>query len=169
MITYDCVLRQYEVVARADRFIQDHIPIVQQVLAHQGKNERLTVCSIGEEIMGKDAYHEKYVYKWGEEANFRTYEARELTGVLTQIFRKLCLMGVMERHEYRDTEHPIEIETEDWIYYDREGNQLPEEIELTLVDGRTIKIAAESISGVRRKLGPCKQKIYPKMSYYTFK
>ena len=118
--------------------------------------------------MGAEKYHEKQRYYNGELADYRTYEAREVTGVLTQALRKLCKMGVLTHHEEKDMTKLIEIETEDYIYFDREGHQLPEEVELKLANGSTITIDASNIKGVRSTWGKTTKKVHPKISYYTF-
>ena len=107
------VLNQYVLVRIAKYFIHDGIPVIEKILAHS-KDDRLTVCALGEEIMGKEAYHQKYVWYNGKEASFRINEARALTGYITQALRKLCAMGVLTRHEEVDESKFIEFETEDY-------------------------------------------------------
>lgn len=161
------VLNQYMLVKSAKYFIRNHTPIIEKILAHS-KDERLTVCALGEEIMGKEAYHQKYVWRNGEEASFRVDEARTLTGYLTQALRKLCAMGVLTRHEETDESRFIEFETEDYYYADANGNKLPDSMEVTLADGRRITISSNSIPGAQRKYGKFMRKVHPKISYYTF-
>ena len=161
------VLNQYVLVRGARYFIHEHTPVIEKILAHS-KDDRLTVCSLGEEIMGKEAYHQKYVWRNGEEASFRTSEATRMTGYLTQALRKLCAMGVLTRHEGVDESKFVEFETEDYYYADADGNKLPDSMEVTLADGRKITISPHSIPGVQRKYGKFMRKVHPKISYYTF-
>lgn len=161
------VLNQYVIVRDAKYFIHDHTPVIEKILAHS-KDERLTVCALGEEIMGKEAYHQKYIWRNGKEASFRTEEARTLTGYITHALRKLCAMGVLTRHEGVDESKFIELETEDYYYVDADGNKLPDSIEATLADGRKITVDARSIPGAKRKYGTFMRKVHPKISYYTF-
>lgn len=161
------VLNQYVLVRNAKNFIHDRIPVIEKILAHS-KDDRLTVCALGEEIMGKEAYHQKYVWHNGKEASFRINEARALTGYITQALRKLCAMGVLTRHEEVDESKFIEFETEDYYYTDANGNKLPDSMEVTLADGRRITISPNSIPGAQRKWGKFMRKVHPKISYYTF-
>lgn len=166
-ITTEVVLNQYTPIKEAERIKAEKTPYIDFILQHTGC-DRISVCQLGEELMGADKYHEKHRYYNGQEANFRTYEAREVTGVLTQALRKLCKMGVLTRHEEKDKSHLIEIECEDWAYFDANGHQLPDKIDVITVDGITVQIGAQYLPGVQARFGMCKKKVYPKLVYYTF-
>ena len=161
------VLNQYVLVRDAKYFIHDHTPVIEKILAHS-KDDRLTVCALGEEIMGEEAYHQKYIWHNGKEASFRTEEARTMTGYITQALRKLCAMGILTRHEEIDESKFIEFETEDYYYVDVDGNKLPDSIEATLADGRKVTVYANNIPGAKRKYGRFMRKVHPKIAYYTF-
>lgn len=166
-VTTNEVLRQYVPIRMAETLKNYYTPYIEFILKH-ADCDRVTVCELGEELMSKEKYHEKYKYCSGVTADYRTYEAREVTGVLTQALRKLCIMGVMERHEEKDKTRLIEFETEGYIYCDEDGNVLPEQVELKLADGHTITIDASSIKGVHSVWGKTTKKVHPKISYYTF-
>lgn len=166
-VTVNEVLNRYAPIYVAERVKTEKTPYIEFILKHRGA-EKLTVRELGEELMGVEKYHEKYRYYNGQEADFRTCEAREVTGVLTQALRKLCMMGVLTRHEEKDKSHLIEIECEDYAYFDREGHQLPNKIDVTTMDGITIQISAQFLPGVEERFGMCKKKVYPKLVYYTF-
>lgn len=161
------VLKQYSVVDSADTMARRVAPVIETILKHD-RNERLTVQSIGEEIMGKDAYHEKYAYPWGGDAPYRTNEARTITGTITQALVKLCRMGAMTRHEETDMDRTIEIKTQGYRYLDSNNNEVPEYVEITLANGQKSEIRADNIRGVHRVYGEVTKKIHPKISYYTF-
>lgn len=166
-ITTEVVLNQYTPIKEAERIKAEKTPYIDFILQH-ASCERISVCQLGEELMGADKYHEKYKYRSGQEADYRTIEAREVTGVLTQALRKLCKLGVLTRHEEKDKSHLIEIECEGYAYFDADGHQLPDEINVTTVDGTAITISARFLPGVRARFGMCKKKVYPKLVYYTF-
>ena len=166
-ITTAQVLTMYEAIRYGETMKAERAPIIDFILAHRNC-DRFTVCELGEELMGKDAYHAKFKYRSGIEADYRTMEAREVTGWLTQALRKLCKMGVVERHEEKDMTKTIEIECDGYTYYDKNGNVLPEQVEVTLADGTKITIDTYNIKDVRRVYGTVKQKIHPKVTYYTF-
>lgn len=166
-ITTAQVLTMYESIRYGEIMKAERAPIIDFILAHRNC-DRFTVCELGEELMGKDAYHAKFKYWSGAEADFRTMEAREMTGRLTQALRKLCKMGVLERHEEKDKTKLIEFECDGYVYCDRNGNQLPEQVELKLADGTPIMINVEDITGVKRTWGRVTRKVYPKVVYYTF-
>lgn len=166
-VTVNEVLNQYAPIYVAERIKTEKTPYIEFILKHIGA-EKLTVRELGEELMGAEKYHEKYRYHNGQEAGFRTGKAREVTGTLTQALRKLCKMGVLTRHEEKDKSRLIEIECEDYAYFDKEGHQLPDKIDVTTIDGITIKIDVRFLPGVEERFGMCKKKVYPKLVYYTF-
>lgn len=166
-VTVNDVLNQYAPIYVAERVKTEKTPYIEFILKHMGA-EKLTVRELGEELMGVEKYHEKHRYYNGQEADYRTMKAREVTGVLTQALRKLCKMGVLTRHEEKDRSHLIEIECEDYAYFDREGHQLPDRIDVTTADGTVIQISAQYLPNVEQRFGMCKKKVYPKLVYYTF-
>lgn len=166
-VTVNEVLRQYVPILTAEHLKVFYTPYIEFILKH-ADCDRISVRELGEELMGVEKYHEKHRYYDGELADFRTYEAREVTGVLTQALRKLCKMGVLTRHEEKDKSHLIEIECEDYAYFDKEGHQLPDKIDVTTADGTVIQIGAQFLPGVEERFGMCKKKVYPKLVYYTF-
>lgn len=166
-VTVNEVLNQYAPIYVAERVKIEKTPYIEFILKHMGA-EKLTVRELGEELMGVEKYHEKHHYYNGQEADFRTFEAREVTGVLTQALRKLCKMGVLTRHEEKDKSHLIEIECEDYAYFDKKGHQLPDRIDVTTADGTVIQIEARFLPDVEERYGMCKKKVYPKLVYYTF-
>ena len=166
-ITTAQVLTMYESIRYGEMMKAERAPIIDFILAHRNC-DRFTVCELGEELMGTEKYHEKYRYHNGQEAGFRTGKAREVTCILTQALRKLCKMGVLKRHEETDMTKTIEVECDGYIYYDKDGNVLPEQVEVTLADGTKITIDTYSIKDVRRVYGTTTQKIHPKIAYYTF-
>lgn len=168
MSNTDSILNTFRCVREARMFIEEHKPLIDAIFAHQGKEERLTVCLVGEELMGKEKYHSKATLWNGEEAPWRNPEANTLTRQLTEIFRKMCSYGVLTRHEDRDMAHPVEVECEEYHYVDKSGNILPDWTEVTLKDGKVIKVRTEAMPGVRLKYGTTTRTIYPKFSYYTF-
>lgn len=167
-VSTDIILNTFKCVREARQFIEDHEPLINVILSHRGKEERLTVRAIGEEILGKEKYHSKGTLWNGEEAWWRDTEATNMTGMLTQIFRKLCLYGVMTRHEVQDMEHPIEVEYEGYCYVDGNGHPVPDEVELTLADGRKVKVPAKNLPGIKRGYGKTTRIVFPKIGYYTF-
>lgn len=166
-VTVNDVLNQYTPIYFAERLKAEKTPYIEFILKHMGV-EKLTVRELGEELMGVEKYHEKYRYLNGQEADFRTLKAREVTGVLTQALRKLCKMGVLTRHEEKDKSHLIEIECEDYAFFDKNGHQLPDKIDVTTVDGTIIQISTRLLPDVEERFGMCKKKVYPKLVYYTF-
>lgn len=166
-ITTNEVLNQYVPIRNAQTLRNYYTPYIDFILKHTNC-DRISVRELGEELMGKENYHKKYMYMNGEPASFRTTEAREVTGVLTQALRKLCNMGVLERHEEKDMTTQIDIEVDGYVYYDQNGYQLPEQVELKLADGHTITIDASSIKGVKSSWGKVIKQIHPKIVYYTF-
>ena len=167
-INTENILNTFSCVREARQFINDHKPLIDVILSHRGKEERLTVRAIGEEILGKEKYHSKGTLWNGEQAFWRDREAAYMTGMLTQIFRKLCYYGVVERHEVRDYDHPIEVEYEGYCYLDADGKPLPEEVEVALADGRKVKIPAGNLPGVTGGYAKTTRTVYPKIGYYTF-
>ena len=166
-VTVNDVLNQYSPIYIAEEVRAEKTPYIEFILKHMGA-EKLTVRELGEELMGVEEYHKKFRYANGHESDLRTYEAREVTGVLTQALRKLCKMGVLTRHEEKDKSHLIEIECEDFAYFDEDGHQLPDKIDVTTADGTVIQIGARFLPGVEERFGMCKKKVYPKLVYYTF-
>lgn len=167
-INTENILNTFRCVREARQFIKDHRPLIDVILSHRGKEERLTVRAIGEEILGKEKYHSKDILWNGNEAWYRNREATYMTGMLTQIFRKLCSYGVITRHEVRDYEHPIQIEFEGHCCIDVDGKPIPEEVEVALADGRKVKIPSQNLPGVRRGWAKTTRTVYPKIGYYTF-
>lgn len=161
-VTVNDVLNQYAPIYRAERFKTEKTPYIELILKHMGA-EKLTVRELGEELMGVEKYHEKHPYYSG-----RTFEACEVTGALTQALRKLCKMGVLTRHEEKDRSRLIEIECEDYAYFDKDGHQLPNKIDVTTADGTVIQIDARFLPDVEERFGMCKKKVHPKLVYYTF-
>ena len=161
------ILNTFTCVRQAREFIKEHKPLIDAIFAHQGKEERLTVRLIGEELMGKEKYHSNGILRDGSEAPWREPQATTLTCQLTQIFRKMCNYGAMTRHEERAKE-PIEIEYEGWYYEDKDGNRLPDMVELTDASGRKVEVHAKFLPDARERYGSTTKKIYPKISYYTF-
>lgn len=166
-VTVNEVLNQYVPIKVAEYLRNFYTPYIEFILKHSDC-DRISVRELGEELMGVEKYHEKHRYYNGQEASFRTLEAREVTGTLTQALRKLCKMGVLTYHKEKDMSTLIEIECEDYAYFDREGHQLPNEIEVTLIDGSTIKISASLLPGVEERFGMMKKKVHPMLAYYTF-
>lgn len=166
-VTVNEVLNQYVPIKVAENLRNFYTPYIEFILKHSDC-DRISVRELGEELMGVEKYHEKHRYYNGQEAGFRTFEAREVTGTLTQALRKLCKMGVLTYHKEKDMSTLIEIECEDYAYFDREGHQLPNEIEVTLIDGSTIKISASLLPGVEERFGMMKKKVHPMLAYYTF-
>lgn len=166
-VTVNEVLNQYVPIKVAENLRNFYTPYIEFILKHSDC-DRISVRELGEELMGIEKYHEKHRYYNGQEADFRTCEAREVTGTLTQALRKLCKMGVLTRHEEKDKSHLIEIECEDYAYFDKDGHQLPDKIDVTTVDGTVIQIDARFLPNVQVRFGMCKKKVYPKLVYYTF-
>ena len=166
-VTVNEVLNQYVPIKVAENLRNFYTPYIEFILKHSDC-DRISVRELGEELMGVEKYHEKHRYYNGQEAGFRTFEAREVTGTLTQALRKLCKMGVLTYHKEKDMSTLIEIECEDYAYFDREGHQLPNEIEVTLIDGSTIKISASQLPDVEEHFGKMKKKVHPMLAYYTF-
>lgn len=166
-VTVNEVLNQYTPIQNAETLRNFYTPYIEFILKH-ADCDRISVRELGEEMMGVEKYHEKYRYYNGQESDLRTFEAREVTGTLTQALRKLCKMGVLTRHEEKDKSRLIEIECEDYAYFDKEGHQLPNKIDVTTVDGITIQIGTQFLPGVEERFGMCKKKVYPKLVYYTF-
>ena len=166
-VTVNEVLNQYAPIKVAENLRNFYTPYIEFILKHSNC-DRISVRELGEELMGVEKYHEKHRYCNGQEADFRTYEAREATGTLTQALRKLCKMGVLTRHEEKDKSRLIEIECEDYAYFDHEGHQLPDKIDVTTADGTVIQIDARFLPGIEERFGMCKKKVYPKLVYYTF-
>ena len=165
--TVNEVLNCYVPIRFAETLRKFYTPYIEFILKH-ANCDRISVKELGEELMGVEKYHEKFKYRSGEEADFRTSEALEVTGTLTQALRKLCQMGVLTRHEEKDKSHLIEIECEDYAYFDSEGNQLPDRINVTTADGTVIQVSAQFLPNVEERFGKCKKKVYPKLVYYTF-
>lgn len=161
-VTYDAkeVLEQYRLIADAVQFVDERGPLIEEVLAHRG-DERISVQSMGEAIMGKEKYHETL------SAYSRSVEAVSLTATLTQIFRKMCKAGILTRHEERSKE-PIVIETEGWAYFDMNGNAIPDKVEIRLTDGSTLELRAEEIRNTVYRWGTMNKLVHPKVVYYTF-
>lgn len=166
-VTVNEVLNQYVPIKDAERLKKFYTPYIEFILKHVDC-DRITVRELGEELMGAEKYHEKYRYYNGELAHYRTYKATEVTGTLTQALRKLCKMGVLTYHKEKDMSTLIEIECEDYAYFDKNGHQLPNEIEVTLVDGSIIKISTSQLPGVEERFGKMKKKVHPMLTYYTF-
>ena len=166
-VTINEVLNQYAPIRQAKVLRNFYTPYIDFILKHADR-DRISVRELGEELMGAEKYHEKHRYANGEEADFRTFEAREVTGTLTQALRKLCLMGVLTRHEEKDKSQLIEVECEDYAFFDQEGHQLPNEIDVTTADGAIIQISTRLLPNVEERFGKCKKKVYPKIVYYTF-
>lgn len=166
-VTTNAILNTYVPISRAEELKKFYTPYIEFIIKHMNR-DRITVRELGEELLGKEAYHAKYVWSNGEEADFRTAQARTTTGVLTQALRKLCKMGVLTRHEEKDKSHLIEIECEDYAFFDKDGHQLPDEIDVTTADGTILHIGAQFLPNVECRFGKCKKKVYPKIVYYTF-
>lgn len=164
----ESILNTFTCVRQAREFIKEHKPLIDAIFAHQGKEERLTVRLVGEELMGKEEYHRKATLWNGEDASWRISEASTLTRQLTEIFRKMCSYGVLTRHEDRDMEHPVEIEDEIGHYEDKSGNILPDMVEVSYRQGQTITIPAWDVPGAHYVFKSGTRTIYPKYSYYTF-
>ena len=166
-VTVNEVLNQYVPIKDAERLKKFYTPYIEFILKH-ADCDRISVRELGEEMIGVEKYHEKHRGYNGELTNYRTYKATEVTGTLTQALRKLCKMGVLTYHKEKDMSTLIEIECEDYAYFDIEGRQLPNEIEVTLVDGSTIKISASQLPNVEERFGMMKKKVHPMLAYYTF-
>jgi hypothetical protein len=166
-VTTNAVLNTYVPISRAEKLKKFYTPYIEFIIKHMNR-DRITVRELGEELLGKEAYHAKYVWPNGEEADFRTAQARTTTGILTQALRKLCKMGVLTRHEEKDKSHLIEIECEDYAFFDKDGHQLPDEVDVTTADGTILHISARFLPNVEERFGKCKKKVYPKIVYYTF-
>lgn len=168
-ITTDKVLDMYSDVHAANIFIEAHKELIEKILSYRDTpNIELSVRGLGEEIMGKEKYNAPHVYRSGNVANYRNDEAVHMTGVLTQIFRKLCKMGVMKRNVYLDKEHPIQIAAYGYHYVNDKGEIVADRVEATLIDGTVVNIPASCIPGLRQKYGDYTETVYPKNSYYTF-
>lgn len=166
-VTTNEVLNQYVPIRHAEVLRDFYTPYIDFILKH-ADCDRISVRELGEELMGVEAYHEKFRYANGEESDYRTFQAREVTGTLTQALRKLCKMGVLTRHEEKDKSQLIEFECEDFAFFDQEGHQLPNEIDVTTVDGTIIRISTRFLPNVEERYGMCKKRVYPKVVYYTF-
>ena len=168
MITTNEVLDSYSVVYKAKIFNAAHYNLIDAILAHQGEKTPLTVRGMGEEIMG-EAYHKPFTWWNGEKANFRISEARTMTSYLTQAFRKLVKLGVMTFEDRRDMEHPVTFTDHDFHFVDKDGNYIPDKVEVTINSGEKIKISAAHLPGVRQEYGDFPHTVYPKVRYYYFK
>ena len=166
-VTVNEVLNQYVPIQDAERLKKFYTPYIEFILKHADR-DRITVRELGEELIGVEKYHEKHRNYKGELTPYRTYEATEVTGTLTHALRKLCKMGVLTYHKEKDMSTLIEIECEDYAYFDQEGHQLPNEIEVTLADGSTIKVKSTLLPGVEERFGKMKKKVHPILAYYTF-
>ena len=168
-ITVDKVLDMYTDVHVANVFIEAHKELIKKILSYRNvPNIRLSVRSMGEEIMGKEKYNAPHVYSSGLEANYRNDEAVHMTGVLTQIFRKLCKMGVMKQNVYRDKEHPVQIEAYGYHYVNEKGETVEDYVDATLADGKVVSVPAHYVSGYKQVYGNYTMTVYPKNSFYTF-
>lgn len=166
-VTVNEILNQYVPIRDAELLRNFYTPYIEFILKHSNC-DRISVKELGEEMMGVEKYHEKHKYSSGEEAPYRIFEAVEVTGTLTQALRKLCKMGVLTYHKEKDMSTLIEIECEDYAYFDKDGHQLPNEIDVTTEDGTVIKIGAQFLPGVKERFGKCKKKVHPVLAYYTF-
>ena len=168
-VTVNEVLDMYTDVHVANVFIEAHKELIEKILSYRGTpNIKLSVRGLGEEIMGKEKYNAPHVYKSGNVANYRNDEAVHMTGVLTQIFRKLCKMGVMKRNVYLDKEHPMHIESYGYYYVNDKGEVVNDSVEATLNDGTIVDVPARYVRGFQQKYGDHTMTVYPKNSFYTF-
>ena len=168
MITASEILNTYNAMFHAKRFWESHHELIEAILAHQGETTPLTVRGMGEEIMG-EAYYEPFVWGNGEKASFRTTQARTMTSYLTQAFRKLVAFGFMTFEDRRDMEHPTTFTDYGYHYETKDGKVIPDEVEVTLSDGRKTKIPANCVPGVREVQSSYTRTVYPKVRYYYFK
>ena len=168
-ITANEVLNMYTDVRVANVFIEAHKELIEKILSYRNvPNIQLTVRGMGEEIMGKQGYNAHHVFSSGNVAPYRADEAVHMTGVLTQIFRKLCQMGVMKKNTYRDKEHPVQIEAYGHHYVNEKGETVEDYVEATLADGKVVSVPARNIPGYRQSYGSYTITVCPKVSYYTF-
>ena len=168
-VTVNEVLNMYTDVHIANLFIESHKGLIEKILSYRGvPNIQLTVRGMGEEIMGKQEYNAPHVYRSGDVAPYRNDEGVHMTGVLTQIFRKLCQMGIMKRNVYRDKDHPIKVKAYGSHYVNEKGEVVGDQVEVTLANGKTVSIPAHCIPEYRRAYGEYTMTVYPKISYYTF-
>lgn len=165
-VTVNEVLNQYAPIKVAETLRNFYAPYIEFILKH-ADCDRITVRELGEELIGVEKYHEKHRNYYGELTPYRTCEATEVTGTLTHALRKLCKMGVLTYHKEKDMSTLIEIECEDYAYFDQEGNQLPNKVEVTH-NGSTIKISPALLPGVEERFGKMKKKVHPILAYYTF-
>lgn len=166
-VTVNEVLNQYVPIRVAERIKEEKTPYIDFILSHRNC-DRISVRELGEELIGVEKYHEKRRYYDGVESDYRSFEALTVTSTLTQALRKLCKMGVMTRHEEKDMSRLVEYECEDYVYFDKEGHQLPDKIDVIAIDGTILQISTQFLPGVQRRLGMCKKKAHPKIVYYTF-
>lgn len=162
------VINQYVTVQEAKDIYYRAKPVI-DILSTYGANHPITVREIGEKIMG-EKYNEKVqrsnrYQTWTE----RTPEAKSLTGTITWIFRKLVDMGLATKTQKKDMEHPYTYEDEDYVYFDKNGNVIPEVVELNLANGKTIKVFATSLPEVTKKWSKFVKTGYPTVTYYTLK
>ena len=168
-VTANEVLNMYTDVRVANVFIAAHKELIEKILSYRNVPDiQLTVRGMGEEIMGKQGYNAHHVFSSGNVAPYRADEATHMTGVLTQIFRKLCQMGVMKKTVYRDKEHPVQIEAYGSHYVNDKGEAVEDRVDVTLADGKTVSVPTYCIPGYRQTYGSYTITVYPKNSYYTF-
>ena len=168
-VTVNEVLDMYTDVRVANAFIEAHKELIERILSYRNvPNIQLTVRGMGEEIMGKQKYNAPHVYRSGQVAPYRNTEAVHMTGVLTQISRKLCQMGIMKKNIYHDKEHPVQVQTYGKHYVNDKGEAVEDQIEVTLADGTTVFVPTNCVPGYRLSYGSYTITVYPKNSYYTF-
>ena len=161
-------LNNYATIRNANEMINRDKPVLDAIMSF-GTGNRIAVKDVGIKMMG-DQYLAKIKrgkdpYSWESRSN----EARSLTGCITQAFCMLVRIGQAIKTVEVDKDNPYVFEDEDYVYLDKDGNRIPEIVELTLADGSTIKVRAEAMPNVKKTWGKVKRIVYPKITYYTLK
>ena len=162
------VATEYTTIRMAKEVYQRVKPVLEAISTFD-KGQKICVKDVGIKMMGED-YTKKVHYGMGNCGwDGRTKEAASLTGVITQAFRKLVELELATRTVVVDKDNPRFYEDEDYRYYDKDGNLLPEVVKVTLANGQEIELPASALPGTTRKWGKVTKIAYPKITYYILK
>lgn len=162
--------RAFVTIQKADKMAREYAPIFALIRQKRNAGESFTVMSLGEELMGKDAYHQKvFSHKdWhGNPKYVRSAEALNMTGRITAVIKALRHEGLIDERRVYDKSHPFVREIDGFYYVNGKGEKLPNTFFITAPDGNEYEVDARSLKGVTRTYGTTTETVYNSYNLYT--
>ena len=162
--------RVFNTVKKADKMAREYTPIFALIRQKRNAGESFTVMSLGEELMGKDAYHERVFSHKDYRGNphyKRSTEATKMTGKIAAAMKALEHEGLIKEQRVYDRTRPFVREVDGFYYTNDNGEKLPDSFFITAPDGKEYQVFARDLKGVTRTYGKVTETVYSTYSLYT--